>query len=157
MTAGVLDFAGVGNWRWRSTTNGTQQRQSYIERTASEQLVATLGHEHSYAMRTEVLARLLELASKAPQVQPSALVRVWEWLPNLPEALPNPFLAIGEDGSISTEWDADGSSLHITFDEETEEVYFLSPNGDEWESTLDAVDKVSSAMRTIALAASAQR
>jgi len=157
MTAGVLDFAGVGSRRWRSSSNGTQQQQSYIDRNVYEQPVATLGYQESCAKRAEVLTRLVELAGTAPQVKEETFIRVLTWLANLPGALPNPFVAIGDDGSIATEWDVDGSNLHITFDGDTEEVYFFDPHGEEWESTLDAVDKLSSAMRSIALAAAARR
>src|SRR6266536_416126 len=153
MTAEILDFSGVGNWRW-SSTNGTQQ-PSYVAKNVYDQPTATLGRERSYGRRSEVAFRLVELAFKSPNAQPYALARALKWLINLPEALPNPFVAIGDDGSISTEWDVDGNSLHVTFDDDIEEVYFFSPNGEEWESSLDAVDKLSSAMRTIALAASA--
>jgi hypothetical protein len=155
MTAGALDFSAIGSWRWPST-NGTQQA-SYIAEDIYDLPTSTLGREHSYGRRADVLRRLLELSSKYPQVQPHALVRVLGWIHNLPEALPNPFIAIGDDGSISTEWDVEGNSLHVTFEGDTEEVYFFSPIGEEWESSLDAVDKVSSAMRAIAIAASARR
>ena len=107
-------------------------------------MTATLGRERSYTNRADVAFRLVELAVSSPHVQPQTLVRVIAWLFNLPEGLQNPFVAVGDDGSISTEWDVGGSSLHVTFDDETEEVYFVSPDGEEWESTLDAVDKLSS-------------
>lgn len=157
MTAGVVDFVGGGRRRWRSSSNGTQQRQSYVDSSAYEQPVLALSHENSDAGREEVLYRLVELANTAPQASREILVRVLTWLANLPDALPNPFVAIGDDGSIVAEWDADGSNLHITFEEGSEEVYFFDPRGEEWESTLDAVDKLSSAMRSIALAAAARR
>ncbi len=130
---------------------------SYVAGNAYDPPTATLGRESSYGRRVDVLLRLLELTVKSPQVQPDAFARALEWVINLPEALPNPFVAIGDDGSISTEWDAGGNSLHVTFEGDTEEVYFVSPTGEEWESSLDAVDKLSSAMRTIALATSARR
>jgi hypothetical protein len=155
MTAGVLDFSGIGNWRWNST-NGTQQVSLFTKRMYDPP-TATLGRENSYGRRADVLLRLLELTVKSPQVRPAAFARASEWLINLPEAIPNPFVAIGDDGSISTEWDAAGNSLHVTFEGDTEEVYFFSPTGEEWESSLDAVDKISSALRTIVLATSARR
>jgi len=155
MTAKALAFAGVDSWRG-SASNDTQPRRTYSERYAYDQPVPTFGRERSYASRVDALTRLVELARKAPQVQPAALIRVGEWLTNLPGAVPNPFVAIGEDGSISTEWDIGGRSLHITFEGDTEEVYFFSPDGEEWESTLDAIDKVTSAMRSIAIAAAAR-
>jgi len=155
MTASVLDFPVGGNWRW-SSTNGTQQ-VAYVNKGADNLPTATLGRERSYGQRTDVLQRLLELSFKSPQVQPYTLARVLEWVHNLPEAMPNPFVATGDDGSISTEWDVGGNSLHITFERDMEEVYFSSPTGEEWESSLDAVDKLSSAMRIIALAALSRR
>jgi hypothetical protein len=155
MTAGILDFSSVCNWRWNST-NGTQQ-VSDVAKSAYDLPTATLGRERSYRRRSEVLLKLLELAAKSPNVQRHTLVRTLGWMLNLPEALPNPFVAIGDDGSISTEWDADGNSLHVTFNNDNEEVYFFSRSGEEWESSLEALDKLSSAMRTIALAASARR
>ncbi|MGH3218559.1 MAG: hypothetical protein ACRDPY_07480 [Streptosporangiaceae bacterium] len=116
---------------------------------------ATLGRERSYGRRADVLRRLVELGLKSPQVQPHTLARVFGWIYSLPEAMPSPFIAVGDDGSISTEWDVGGNSLHVTFEGDTEEAYFFSPTGEEWESSLDAVDKVSSAMRAIVIAASA--
>lgn len=155
MTAGVLDFPGIGNWRW-SSSNGTQQ-VSYTTEGADDLPTATLGRETSYGRRVDVLRRLIELSLKSPQVQPFTLARVLGWVHSLPEAMPSPFVAIGDDGSISTEWDVGGNSLHVTFGGDTEEAYFFSPTGEEWESSLDAVDKVSSAMRVIAIAALARR
>jgi hypothetical protein len=47
--------------------------------------------------------------------------------------------------------------LHVTFADDGDEVYFFSPDGDEWESSLDATDKITSALRKIALSYLAQR
>jgi hypothetical protein len=157
MTAGMLDFSGIARWPW-SPSNSTQQTFYAVKsEDDTPTATATLGRERSYTNRADVAFRLVELAVSSPYVQPQTLVRVITWLFNLPEGLQNPFVAVGDDGSISTEWDVGGSSLHVTFDDETEEVYFVSPDGEEWESTLDAVDKLSSAMRTIALATSPRR
>jgi hypothetical protein len=155
MTAEILDFSNFVGFRW-NTSNGTQQ-VSYQSKSEPDLPTPTLGKERSYRMRSEIIFRLLELARRSPNVQRYALARVVEWMLGLPEVLPNPFVAIGDDGSISTEWDVAGNSLHITFDKDAEEVYFFSPDGEEWESSLDAIDKVSAAMRTIALAFSARR
>lgn len=155
MTAGILDFSSVNNWI-AGPLRGTQGVR-ITPRVEYDQPTATLGREGSYTSRADVFLRLLDLASKSPNVQPFALARVAAWVIGLPKGLPDPFIAIGDDGSISTEWDTNGSSLHVTFDNDNGEVYFCSPDGDEWESSLDATDKISAAMRVIALASSAQR
>ena len=157
MTAGMLDFSGIARRSW-TPGNSTQQTFYAVKgEDDAPTATATLGRERSYINRADAAFRLVELAVNSPYVQPRILSRVLEWIFNLPEGLPNPFVAVGDDGSISTEWDAGGNSLHVTFDDETEEVYFFSLGGDEWESTLDAIDKLSSAMRTIALAAAPRR
>jgi hypothetical protein len=64
--------------------------------------------------------------------------------------MPQPFIAVADDGSISSEWDRGGQSLHVTFFDDADEVYFYNPAGEEWEGTVDAVDKLTEAMHSIA-------
>jgi hypothetical protein len=155
MTAGMLDFSSVNNWI-AGPFRGTQGVR-IIPKIDYDQPTATLGRENSYTSRADALLRLLDLVSKSANVQPFALARVAAWVIGLPKGVPDPFMAIGDDGSISTEWDTNGNSLHVTFGNDSGEVYFCTPGGDEWESSLDATDKISAAMRVIALASSARR
>jgi hypothetical protein len=116
------------------------------------QPTATLGRERLYSGRDDIIVRLMDLARRSPNLQPRALGRAAAWIFGLPGSLPDPFVAIGDDGSISAEWDIGKNSLHVTFADDGDEVYHLTSAGEEWESALDATDKISSAMRVIALA-----
>ncbi len=147
VSAGMLDFSNISPW---APSRGVPQI-AIAPKSDYDQPTATLGRESSYGNRVYTVLKIIDLARKNPTVQPLALARLVSWVSTLPEGLPDPFVAIADDGSISSEWDIGGSSLHVTFIDDTDEVYFFSPNGDEWESTLDAVDKISGAMRVIAL------
>jgi hypothetical protein len=149
MSAGMLDSSSVSNW----LPAPSAPRITIALRAEYGQAAATLGRESTYGERAKFVQGIIDLARRTPNVQTLALGHLVDWLSNLPAELPEPFIAIGDDGSISSEWDVGGNSLHVTFLDNIDEVYFVSPHGDEWESTLDAVDKISSAMRAIALAA----
>jgi hypothetical protein len=109
----------------------------------------TVVPENAYGKRAAMFHKLAEVVARMPYVQPPAVVNLALWLSSLPAEMPEPFIAIGDDGSISSEWDVHRNSLHVTFFGNADEVYFVSPSGEEWEGTLDAVDKLSDAMRTI--------
>jgi hypothetical protein len=116
--------------------------------------VSTLVHEkthHQWLLRAAL--RLSQLVPRAPYIAPETVTHFVRWLVRLPVGLPEPFIAIGDDGSIGAEWDVGDNNLYVTFDHDATEVYFASDEGDEWEATLDAADKVQSAMRAIVLAA----
>ena len=117
------------------------------------QASTTVAPENAYSRRAATIQKLAEIAGRTPYVQPPALVNLALWLSSLPAEMPEPFIAVGDDGSISSEWDVNRHSLHVTFFDDADEIYFVSPGGEEWEGTLDANDKLSDAMRTIAQAA----
>ena len=85
--------------------------------------------------RLPILRRLLDLMSDRIFVHPQAVVGLLSWIRDLPANMPAPAAAIGDDGSISIEWDAKGVSLHLTFHGGGEEAYFVSDDGDEWEAS----------------------
>ena len=144
----MLDSSSVSTW----LPDRSASRITIAVNPDDEQVVATLGREGTYSQRARIFQSIVDLGRRTPTVQTFALMRLVNWVSRLPAGLPDPFIAIGDDGSISSEWDVAGNSLHVTFADDIDEVYFVSPDGDEWESTLDAVDKISSAMRTIVLA-----
>jgi hypothetical protein len=75
------------------------------------------------------------------------------WVVDLPASMPRPQIGLGEDGSVSVEWDRAGNALHVRFEASAAEVYFASDAGDEFETDLGAgQDKIAAALRTIALA-----
>jgi len=149
MSMGVLDPSSIGQWLSLPVVS-----QILIAPLSDQpEPGATLGQERFYIDRAELVRQIVDRALRAPSVQPSALARLVNWLANLPASLPNPFIAIGDDGSVSSEWDISDRSLHVTFFDDGDEVYFSNPDGDEWEATTDAVDKVSAAIRTIAVLA----
>src|SRR5258708_4847241 len=94
--------------------------------------------------------KVVEVARRAPYVQPTAVTGLIDWLAGLPNRLPEPFIAVGDDGSISAEWDVRGSSFHATFYSNSNEVYFHSPVEEPWEGSTDATSNVSAALRFIA-------
>ena len=146
MTAGMLDSSSIGVWY-----PGRPGLQVTIAPKAEEhQTTTSFTQESAYARRAATLQKIVGAAQRTPQLQPHALVRLVTWLSSIPLEVPEPFIAAGDDGSISSEWDVAGNSLHVTFFDDTDEVYFFSPGGEEWEGTLDATDKLSEAMRTIA-------
>jgi hypothetical protein len=146
MTVNILDPSSVSDWL---PARPGPQVAIALRTDDDYQATTTATQESLYGKRMATFQRLVKIARQASQLQPGALIRIVAWLSTVPAELPEPFVAIGDDGSISSEWDAEGNSLHITFFNDTNEVYFFSPGGDEWEGTIDAVDKLSNAMRTI--------
>ena len=62
-----------------------------------------------------------------------------DWLFILPSWVPKPAVGIGDDGSVSIEWDHAGKVLHVMFDQDSVEAYFVDEqSGEEWEMTVAA-------------------
>jgi hypothetical protein len=62
-----------------------------------------------------------------------------EWLSSLPAWVAEPSIGIGDDGSISIEWDRAEKVLHVMFDEVSTDAYFADArSGEEWEMTVAA-------------------
>lgn len=139
MAAGVVGASSVVGRLARSA-----RQDDYLESTP------TLGRERAYIRRSELVRRIADLAFRYPVAQADALLRLASWLDGLPANMPSPFLAVGDDGSVSAEWDVSGSSLHVTFYSDFDEAYFVDSRGDEWESSTESVDKMLSAVRSIA-------
>lgn len=149
MTAEVLDQFSVGTW-FQPRPNA---RITIAPRADEEPQAATLPREGEYSRRVGVVLRLVDVANRSPYFQPMAVVHLASWLASLPMALPDPFIAIGDDGSISSEWDVAGNSLHVTFYSDSSEAYFSTPSGYSWEGSVGAIDRISAALRVITLAA----
>jgi hypothetical protein len=100
-----------------------------------------------------VLVRVVTL-SEQQIVSPEAFERLLSWIGSVPAAVPEPFVAIGDDTSIGLEWSAKGNYLYVTFGPDDEgEMYFQGSNGDEWETTTAAgIDKIDTAFRLLAIA-----
>jgi hypothetical protein len=141
----ILDSSSVSDWF-------AEPSNAQVTITPKEQGPQALTglQEKAYERLASTVQRIAEAAKRTPSVQPRALVNLVRWLSTIPLEMPAPFVAIGDDGSISSEWDGCGSSLHVTFFDDTNEVYFFNPEGEEWEATVHAVDKLSEAMLTIA-------
>ena len=91
--------------------------------------------------------RLLE----SRPVDPRAMRNALEWLSLLPGSMPQPYLGVGDDGSVSVEWDRSDNALHVRFAANSAEVYFSGRNGDEFETALDAgEDKIRAALLALA-------
>jgi hypothetical protein len=76
------------------------------------------------------------MTARADFVDDSALDRSLEFLEGLPETMPEPFVAIGDDGSVGIEWEQDAGHLYVSFETTGDEVYWCSSAGVEWEGDL---------------------
>jgi len=98
------------------------------------------------------LVRVVTL-SEQQIVSSEAFDRLISWIGSVPAAVPEPFVAIGDDTSIGLEWSANGNYLYVAFGPDDEgEIYFEGSNGDEWETTpVAGVEKIDSAFRSLAI------
>jgi hypothetical protein len=100
----------------------------------------------------EILVRTASEVRRHP-VTLSTLETALTWLAQLPGGIPRPHIGVGDDGTMSVEWDRNGSHLHVMFEDSTGEVFYQDSNGDEWETSIDAGhDKIRAALRAIARA-----
>ena len=76
------------------------------------------------------------MSANADFVPEGPFLRSLSFLEELPEAMPEPFVAIGDDGSIGIEWERDVGLLYLTFGQDGDEAYWCSPDGAEWEGSL---------------------
>lgn len=84
-------------------------------------------------------------------VDPQALLDSLEWLGGVPSSMPQPYLGVGDDGSVSVEWDRADNVLHVRFEAHGADAYFSGSNGDEFETSLDAgEDKIRAALQALA-------
>jgi hypothetical protein len=83
-----------------------------------------------------VTSQLLDMSVDADFVDEPALIRALRFLESLPEAMPEPFVAIGDDGSVGIEWEENAGHLYLTFAATEDEVYWCSAAGAEWEAPL---------------------
>lgn len=83
-----------------------------------------------------VVAQLLDMGEGAGFVDERALRRGVEFLAQLPPAMPEPFVAIGDDGSVGVEWEYPAGHLYLTFAGVGDEVYWSPSTGAEWEGPL---------------------
>jgi hypothetical protein len=83
-----------------------------------------------------VIAQLADMGESAEFVDESALRRGVRFLADLPEAMPEPFVAVGDDGSVGAEWEYAAGHLYLTFSQAADEVYWCSADGQEWEGLL---------------------
>lgn len=81
----------------------------------------------------EVLQQVVRLANRE-YVEPDGLRHLALWLRTLGIAVPKPFVAIGDDGSIGLEWSRGDEYLYLTFGSE-DEAYYQAADGEEWEMT----------------------
>jgi len=87
------------------------------------------------------------------RVEPEVVNAALRWLASLPGGMPRPSIGVGDDGSVSLEWDRPGGVLHVMFDDIGGEVYFSSAerDGDEFEAPIDiAADKIRLALIAVA-------
>ena len=77
-----------------------------------------------------------DMGESADFVDERALRRGVDFLAHLPERMPAPFVAIGDDGSVGVEWDYAAGHLYLTFSEAEDEAYWCSSSGTDWEGVL---------------------
>lgn len=100
----------------------------------------------------EMILRIASEVRRHP-VNQNTLNSALSWLDQLPGGIPSPHVGAGDDGTISIEWDRNGSHLHVMFEDSFGEVFFQGSNGDEWETSIDAGhDKIHAALRAVARA-----
>lgn len=98
----------------------------------------------------EIIIRTASEVRRHP-VSQNTLNSALIWLARLPGGMPRPHVGAGDDGTISVEWDRNGSHLHVMFEDNSGEIFFQDSNGDEWETPIDAGhDKIRAALRAIA-------
>jgi hypothetical protein len=83
-----------------------------------------------------VVTQLVDMGGSTESVDEAALRRGVRFLSDLPAAMPEPFVAIGDDGSVGAEWEYALGHLYVTFSRVTDEVYWCSADGWEWEDLL---------------------
>jgi hypothetical protein len=83
-----------------------------------------------------VIAQLESMGESAEFVDEPALRRSVQFLAGVPEAMPEPVVAIGDDGSVGAEWEYAAGHLYLTFSQAADEVYWCSADGREWEDLL---------------------
>jgi len=101
----------------------------------------------------EEIGSQIVLAARARRIDYDTALTSLSWLLRLPPWMPEPSIGIGDDGTISVEWDRNGRTLHAMFDGHDADFYFEDgQDGEEWETTLTAGDdRVRYALRSIAL------
>jgi hypothetical protein len=93
----------------------------------------------------------IERSSAGREVSGSALLRCLNWIFTLPNNLRAPEISVGEDGTISLEWDSRGNVLNILFDDRGDEWYFEPDGGESVEDRLESqIDRLSEALQTSA-------
>lgn len=58
----------------------------------------------------------------------------------MPPALPAPFVAVGDDGSVGLEWETPRFYLYFVFDTDGDMAYWQTDSGGDWEGTIAAFD-----------------
>lgn len=98
---------------------------------------STLGIRHQKPhWFAEVSGRILDMGKGADLLDQSALKECLTFLSLLPETMPKPFAAIGDDGSVGVEWEEQQGHLYLSFSSQGDEAYWCSPSGIEWEGVL---------------------
>lgn len=95
-----------------------------------------LAFQSSQTWLMQSISRLLNLLKTSEGADAPAASRCLVFLSRLPGEMPEPFLAIGDDGSVGAEWSSRGNYLYLTFGSEGDEVLWNGSNGDEWDATL---------------------
>lgn len=94
-----------------------------------------------------ITSQLLEMSVGAEFVDEPALVRALRFLESFPETMLEPFVAIGDDGSVGIEWEENAGHLYLTFAVTGDEVYWCSAAGVEWEAPLrESISQLVAAM-----------
>ncbi|MCX5560746.1 hypothetical protein [Streptomyces sp. NBC_00038] len=121
----------------------------HVSRTASYS--STLLHQKAEnGWARPLMSEVVDRALGDPKISPIAARKCVAWIRRIPVGVPVPFFAVGEDGSLGLEWDKNGSTLFLLFNQGEAEAYFEGANGDEWESDPDvAIDKLLQALRVI--------
>jgi hypothetical protein len=102
---------------------------------AAEPSSSTLLTVNRPAWLSRALSSIFRLASV--RVAPRAFLDAAYWLTRLPEWVAAPSVGIGDDLSVSIEWDHGGKTLHVMFIDGSAEAYFEdTETGVEWEMQL---------------------
>ena len=99
----------------------------------------------------DAVLRALIHSTKTPP-SPETIWSAVSWADSVQEWASRPEVGIGDDDTLSFEWQRGGKHLHVMFQKRDVEAYFAEDDGDQWETTLPAgAEKLVSALSSFAV------
>ena len=97
-----------------------------------------------------VLRQIHGMISRSAHVDMPSVQWCIYFLSILPYRMPEPAVAIGDDGSIGVEWDKATERLYVSFAASVREFYWCDGAGNEWEFSLPkGADKLADAVLSL--------